>query len=514
MAKFTVVGVLAVAQATAALNTRVVPAVQFPPPDIYHPQGNVVYDTTFPPCLSQGEVEGKCAPTADNVEGWKHQRDCMCKGSFFEDAVGCGACKKANALQTTEETAHWDKIFQEIQDKFCKAATPTSNFAAYWSSALSALGSPSPKPEDERRRHVAAGDTVVENYYKAPKTQGPGVPVANATAVGASSPATVATHAPVVTGAPVGTPVTPVALYAASSVRYQVAKISAMPMAPSGPKFPMNQATGLDAKAEVKYVVAAMPCTGVFVSGNFQASCGAFEIKSDISISVKAAPEVAVDFSACTCAVNYLAKEKLQPLVNKEVGAFSGPSSGPAKANAPTSVVPAVHLYSPEQCVASCRAPAPAQGVKTVTKAGDKKVPSKPAPAKVVKTVAKAGDKKVPSKPAVCEGTDCHEAECGDGPECWEREVECGDGEECFPTEKPATCSGADCVPAPARPAGAIGTGVVPAPVSPAGAVGTGVVPSPRPAGSNGPVAVVSGSAVSGGVSGVLVAVAAAFALL
>ncbi|KJZ73900.1 hypothetical protein HIM_06793 [Hirsutella minnesotensis 3608] len=493
MAKYTaVVGALAAVQGAVALNTRVVPAVQFPPPDVCHPQGTITYADTFPPCLSQGEVEGVCAPAADNVEGWKHQRDCMCKGSFFDDAIGCGACKKANALQTTEETAHWDKIFKEIQAKFCNAGTPTSNFGGYWTSALQALGSPSPNPEDERKRSVPAGDTVVENYYKAPKTQGPGVAVATGTpvasvAVASDSPAATeapvasdspaATEAPVATAAPVAG--TRVELCAAASVRYQVAKISAVPQVPSGPKFPMNSTVSIEAKAkaEVKYAVAAMPCTGAFVGGFFMPSCGAFEIlaHSEASVSIKAVQEGAVDFGACTCATTYLANKKLQPVVNKDAPALSGSGSVPAAgkvsvsasadAKVSVAVTPAVKTFSPAECVASCDVPAPAKGVE----AGEKTTPSKPSG-------------KTPAGKAPVPAVECTDADCVPAP--------AGAAE----AEATVDCTGADCAPAPAKP------------------VGTGLVPAPRPAGSEVPV--VTGAAVANGVSGALMAAAAAFALL
>ncbi|KAF4506459.1 hypothetical protein G6O67_006543 [Ophiocordyceps sinensis] len=151
MAKFVaVVGALVATQGAAALQTRVVPERQFPAPDVCHPMGTITFDTTFPPCLSQGEIEGKCAPVTKDKAGWAKQRDCMCKGSFFEDAMGCGACKQCNALQGHQETSHWNKIFKDVQANFCNEATPTSDFGAFWTAALAAHGSPVATPNDKR----------------------------------------------------------------------------------------------------------------------------------------------------------------------------------------------------------------------------------------------------------------------------------------------------------------------------------------------------------------------------
>ncbi|KAM4057461.1 hypothetical protein HRG_010803 [Hirsutella rhossiliensis] len=394
MAKYAaVLGALVAVQGAAALQTRVVPERQFPPPDACHPMGTITFDTTYPPCLSQGEIEGKCTPATNDKAGWESQRDCLCKGSFFEDAIGCGACKQCNSLQGHNETAHWDKIFNDIKANFCQRATPTSNFGSYWTSALDAHGTPVPNPGDKRDRCVSVGDTVVENYYKATKSQGPGLVAPTATSAEAK-----ATDTPASAVVPSGTEIK---LHAAASVRYSVAMITGAPAVPNGPKFPLNatSSVNIDVKAEVHFAIAALPCQAVYVGGFVQPSCGAFELvpNSEAMVSSKIVQQGAVDFGACVCAVEYLAPKKLRPVA----GSVSVAPSASTSVTVYSSVV--VNVFSPQECTGSCYVPAPA------TKDDKKPTPSqhkKPCTTGVPSKGGKPEDKSSPSGNSPSKGGD------------------------------------------------------------------------------------------------------------
>lgn len=334
-----VVSALVAYQGAAALQTRVFPIMQNVAPDVCHPQGPVTFDKVAPPCLSQSEVEGQCAQTSQDEAGWALQRDCMCKGSFIEDAFGCLACKKRYGINGHKETEHWRTVFSDIKDKYCDGPTPTAKFGAYWTAALKVHGSPVATPGDQRDG-VAKN---VESYYMPTKSQGPGI-IIHTGSVPAHATGVVASAAAPAKATGAAAAAAEVKVYAAATVRYAPAVISAAPVAPKGRTF--ANATGADVDVKAVYALASVLCEASYAKGSLQTSCGAYEIvaNSEVMVSVEMRP-AAVDFSACTCVVDYLAAKRLRPV---------------ATVSAASTVA-----FSPQECVGPCSVPAPAKEGKT-----------------------------------------------------------------------------------------------------------------------------------------------------
>lgn len=406
-------GAVVAIQGVSAVNTKFVPPQQFPDAsnDACHPAGNITWNNTYPPCLSQNEIEGQCLPPTDDVAGWTFQRDCMCKGSFFEDALGCIACKKCNALQGHKQSEEWTKVFDVVKADFCQEAAPTGEFGDYWKKALE-KDDPAKTTFDKIDRCVNPGDIDVEKYYKATKSQGPGLPRQNSTAGSSVKPHVAAANCTVkatgagsstsakVPGAASGAAVkvpgtvaqaTPVKLYAAATVRQSVAVVTGAPAAPNGAKF-VNSTVSAKVEAEllVSYAMASMDCDAEYVNGVVRPKCSAYKLiaGSEAAISVKAQAG-AVDFGACTCAVDYLAPKNLRPIV-EPVSPASAPKSAPG--SVPARAV--ISIFSPEQCVGSCAMPAPAAD-------GQKVSPSHPESNRIADIpAAAADDKSAGSKPS------------------------------------------------------------------------------------------------------------------
>lgn len=134
------------------------------------------------PCVSQAWIDYTCRANGTSVEHLKAQQDCMCGegSSFFQDAVGCSACKTGYGLQGLAEHPFWVDFYKRLHGSYCgvKPEKLTGDFYQHYLANGPSTNYPPARGDHGNiidNKYGGIGVVAVKAYYPdAPKRQGPG----------------------------------------------------------------------------------------------------------------------------------------------------------------------------------------------------------------------------------------------------------------------------------------------------------------------------------------------------
>ncbi|OIW31576.1 hypothetical protein CONLIGDRAFT_571340 [Coniochaeta ligniaria NRRL 30616] len=127
---------------------------------------------TVPPCVEIETIETLCVPNGTEPIYLIAHQECMCGGSYFSEWPACQNCLFYHGLRTERDVAQYDGILSAASSAFCGAATPSTTFAAVFSSIQSSF--PVPTTGGTVSSDRGPSQTAVSLYYTASGSQGPG----------------------------------------------------------------------------------------------------------------------------------------------------------------------------------------------------------------------------------------------------------------------------------------------------------------------------------------------------
>ncbi|KAK9782490.1 hypothetical protein SCAR479_00833 [Seiridium cardinale] len=135
---------------------------------VYSPEGDFT-SGSIPPCIDIVNIEAACAPNGTSTHDLEAHVQCMCKGSYFPEWIGCRQCLfDHGGLHEHNLTSYKEvTLFESVA---AAATVPTTG-----GTTLS---------------DIASGNTAVSVYYTASRSHGPGQTTGSATAATATGSVT------------------------------------------------------------------------------------------------------------------------------------------------------------------------------------------------------------------------------------------------------------------------------------------------------------------------------------
>lgn len=81
----------------------------------------------MPPCAHIEYIETMCWPRGSSPLHYDEHAQCMCKGSFFPEWLGCQTCLLIHGLRTEREAAFYAAVLAGASESLC-TGTPTLPF--------------------------------------------------------------------------------------------------------------------------------------------------------------------------------------------------------------------------------------------------------------------------------------------------------------------------------------------------------------------------------------------------
>ncbi|KAH8200829.1 hypothetical protein TruAng_004988 [Truncatella angustata] len=151
----------------------------------------------IPPCIDIISIEATCAPNGTDALALEAHAQCMCKGSYFAEWLGCRQCLFDHGGMSERNLTYYKSVIATASNLLC-TGTPTAPFQTLFSSAGAEV--PIPTVGGAAFSDVASGNTAVSVYYTASGSQGPGQITGSATAATATVSVTTDAAATTTTG--------------------------------------------------------------------------------------------------------------------------------------------------------------------------------------------------------------------------------------------------------------------------------------------------------------------------
>lgn len=159
-------------------------------PDICYPD----FLGVLAPCQSIANIEESCQPKGTQPIDYEAHAQCMCKGSYFQDWIGCQKCLLVHGMRNDRENIYYNNVLAVASKGFC-SGTPTTAFNAYFTSAqANTQAAPPVTTGNTASSDQFPGKSEISLYYTLSGSQGPGSVTGSAasakptTAAGSSTP--------------------------------------------------------------------------------------------------------------------------------------------------------------------------------------------------------------------------------------------------------------------------------------------------------------------------------------
>lgn len=142
---------------------------------VCHPPVNSPTDIV-PPCSHIETIETLCTPNGTEPLYLAAHAQCMCQGSFFLEWEACLSCLFVHGLRSERDVAFYKSVLGVASSSLCAAPTPTTSFAAIFTSVLNAsppIVTP-PTTGDTVSSDLFPSRTEVSLYFTPTTSLGPG----------------------------------------------------------------------------------------------------------------------------------------------------------------------------------------------------------------------------------------------------------------------------------------------------------------------------------------------------
>jgi hypothetical protein len=133
---------------------------------------------SIPPCIDIISIEQACEPNGTSSLDLEAHAQCMCKGSYFAEWLGCRQCLFEHGGLSEVNLTYYKEVITTASNLLC-TGTPTAAFQTLFNSAAAEV--PIPTTGGTALSDIASGNTAVSVYYTATGTQGPGQITGSAT---------------------------------------------------------------------------------------------------------------------------------------------------------------------------------------------------------------------------------------------------------------------------------------------------------------------------------------------
>ncbi|KAH6679946.1 hypothetical protein F5X68DRAFT_212397 [Plectosphaerella plurivora] len=130
-------------------------------------------DNSVAPCINIEAIEVQCAPNGTEPIHLDAHAQCMCKGSFFAEKLGCERCLQVHGLRSERDYLQYADVLSVVSEELC-SGTPTAVYASIFSWVQETHPEPT-TGNTVTSTELATGSAMdVSAYYTASGLQGAG----------------------------------------------------------------------------------------------------------------------------------------------------------------------------------------------------------------------------------------------------------------------------------------------------------------------------------------------------
>ncbi|OLN85952.1 hypothetical protein CCHL11_05435 [Colletotrichum chlorophyti] len=126
----------------------------------------------LPPCVQIENIEAACQPNGTDSIHLEAHAQCMCRGSFFAEKLGCERCLYVHGIRSEADLAYYSGVLSSASNALC-TGTPTAAFATVYSN-IEVAATRATSGLATSRSDQAPSNTAISLYYTASGPQGPG----------------------------------------------------------------------------------------------------------------------------------------------------------------------------------------------------------------------------------------------------------------------------------------------------------------------------------------------------